>query len=340
MDGLLVVDKPAGPTSHDVVARVRRALRERRIGHTGTLDPRATGVLPLVIGRATRLARFFSSSDKRYRAVIHLGVRTDSGDADGEVIGNIYSGPLPTQDQVDDALSAFRGTFAQRPPAFSARKVAGRRSYELARSARAETPGSNSPARLGPSVGAADREPTAATVTAHTLTIVELAGCRLTLDVHCSAGFYIRALADDLGQRLGVGGHVEALRRTHSGGFSLDDAIPLDVAEADAASTARRVVPMDGLLPGLDAVRLTPDGLRAVAHGRDIGPVACAGVFPDVAENRTACPGDPVDPVDPVDGVGPVKPVAYVRLLDAAGRLVAIAEPAAPGLLHPSVVLM
>jgi tRNA pseudouridine55 synthase len=324
MDGLLVVDKPAGPTSHDVVARIRRALRERRIGHTGTLDPRATGVLPLVIGRATRLARFFSGSDKRYRAVIHLGIRTDSGDADGHVIGDSFSGSLPSQDQVDNALSAFRGTFAQRPPAFSARKVAGRRSYELARAARVETRGTDLAVRLGRQNAAAGHELTAATVTAHALEIVELAGSRLTLDIHCSAGFYVRALADELGQRLGVGGHVEALRRTHSGGFSLNDAIPLEVAEADAFSTARRVIAIDRLLPGLDAVRLTPDGVCAVAHGRDIGPAACAGVFPRVAE-RPGTSGEPP---------------AYVRLLDAAGHLVAIGEAAPPGLLHPSVVLM
>ena len=172
MDGLLVVDKPAGPTSHDVVARVRRTLHERRIGHTGTLDPRATGVLPLVIGRATRLARFFSTSDKRYRAVIHLGSRTDSGDADGEVIGDIFSGPLPSRGEVDDALSAFRGTFTQRPPAFSARKIAGRRSYELARSARVKERDSGAGARLGRQDAAADCEPTPARVTAHELSCV------------------------------------------------------------------------------------------------------------------------------------------------------------------------
>jgi tRNA pseudouridine55 synthase len=325
MDGLLVVDKPAGPTSHDVVARVRRTLHERRIGHTGTLDPCATGVLPLVIGRATRLARFFSTSDKRYHAVVRLGIRTDSGDAAGEVIGEIFSGPLPSRGEVDDALSAFRGTFSQRPPAFSARKIAGRRSYELARSARVKRRASDAGTTPGRQETEADRELPAARVTAHELEIVELQSCRLTLNIHCSAGFYVRALADDLGQRLGVGGHVESLRRTHSAGFSLDDAIPLEAAEADPGSAARRVVSMDRLLPGLDAVQLTPDGVSAVAHGRDIGPAACAGGFPHAAEGCSGAPG---------------APVLYVRLLDRAGRLVAIAEPTPRGLLHPSVVLM
>ena len=121
MDGLLVIDKPSGPTSHDVVARMRRCLQERRIGHTGTLDPLAPGVLPIVIGRATRLARFMSGSDKRYRAVVRLGVRTDSADADGQPIGDRYTGPLPTRDRIEEALVTFRGSFGQYPPVFSAK---------------------------------------------------------------------------------------------------------------------------------------------------------------------------------------------------------------------------
>ena len=135
MDGLLIVDKPAGPTSHDVVARVRRALGVRRIGHTGTLDPAATGVLPLVLGRATRLARFLSASDKAYEAVVHLGVATDTNDAEGAAAGPSYQGPLPSREVIDRALDAFRGTFLQQPPAYSAKKIDGQRSYRLARAA-------------------------------------------------------------------------------------------------------------------------------------------------------------------------------------------------------------
>src|SRR4029453_6840552 len=127
MDGLLVIDKPAGPTSHEVVARVRRALGERRIGHTGTLDPTATGVLPLVLGRATRLARFLSAGDKSYEAVLRLGVATDTNDAQGAPAGLSYQGPMPSYAAIDRALDAFRGTFLQQPPAFSAKKIDGRR---------------------------------------------------------------------------------------------------------------------------------------------------------------------------------------------------------------------
>src|SRR5262250_1793281 len=123
MDGLLVIDKPAGPTSHDVVARVRRVLGERRIGHTGTLDPAASGVLPLVLGRATRLARFLSAGDKRYEAVVRFGVATDTYDAEGTPIGAARRGVTPPREEIDAMLRSFRGTFVQQPPAFSAKKI-------------------------------------------------------------------------------------------------------------------------------------------------------------------------------------------------------------------------
>src|SRR5262245_28364912 len=133
MDGLLVIDKTSGPTSHDVVATARRVLHERRIGHTGTLDPMATGVLPLVLGRATRLARFLTAHDKEYVATIRLGVRTDTGDAQGQPTGEPFRGAYPCAESIELALDRFRGTFMQQPPAFSAKKVEGRRSYRNAR---------------------------------------------------------------------------------------------------------------------------------------------------------------------------------------------------------------
>src|SRR5688572_21924316 len=133
MDGLLVVDKPVGPTSHDVVARVRRATGERRIGHTGTLDPGASGVLPLVLGRATRLARFLSGMDKGYAAVVRLGVSTDTFDAAGQSVGEPYCGGMPDRSAIERALESFCGTFLQQPPIFSAKKIGGVRSHRLAR---------------------------------------------------------------------------------------------------------------------------------------------------------------------------------------------------------------
>src|SRR5262245_22111215 len=146
LDGLIVIDKPTGPSSHDVVSRMRRVLGERRIGHTGTLDPLATGVLPLVVGRATRLARFMSASDKSYEAVVRLGVATDTADAEGSPLGSPFTGALPSRDEIDRALDAFRGTFMQQPPAFSAKKIGGKRSHRIAR--RAAWPQAPAPASV------------------------------------------------------------------------------------------------------------------------------------------------------------------------------------------------
>ncbi|HEX6736872.1 MAG TPA: tRNA pseudouridine(55) synthase TruB, partial [Vicinamibacteria bacterium] len=194
MNGVLVVDKPPGPTSHDVVDRVRRALGQRRAGHTGTLDPFASGVLPVCLGKATRLVRFLSEGEKHYRAQVRLGFATTTDDRLGQPLG------APRQVQVAEAdlrraLQGLTGELRQVPPAYSARRVAGRRLYALA--------------RAGVEV---ERE--AAPCTVHALELVSFAGERLELEVRCSPGTYVRALARDLGEALGVGGHLEELRRT------------------------------------------------------------------------------------------------------------------------------
>jgi tRNA pseudouridine55 synthase len=341
MDGLLVVDKPAGPTSHEVVARVRRALGERRVGHTGTLDPAATGVLPLVLGRATRLARFLSASDKSYEAVVHLGVATDTHDAEGVPVGAPYQGPLPSRDAIDRALDAFRGTFLQQPPAYSAKKIGGRRSYELARAASRDSQLScNGAGAPPPAPTDADASPETArhatpareprreprhggrrsladpvSVTTHTIELVSVDGDKVTLRVECSAGFYVRALADDLGERLGVGAHLFTLRRIRSGDFALDQALALDAIEREPDRGIAAVIPLSRMLPRLPSVTLTSQGVRHAAHGRNIGPE---------------------------DARGEVKFLqGFVRLLDPSGDLVAIAAQAgASGLLHPAIVLM
>jgi len=324
MDGLLIVDKPAGPTSHDVVARVRRALGVRRIGHTGTLDPAATGVLPLVLGRATRLARFLSASDKAYEAVVHLGVATDTNDAAGTAAGPSYQGPLPSCEVIDRALDAFRGTFLQQPPAYSAKKIDGQRSYRIARaSARAE--GESDP-DASPQAARHGRGrpplPGPVSVTTKAIDLIAVDGDRVTLRVECSAGFYVRALAHDLGERLGIGAHLLSLRRTRSGDITLDQGLPLDAIERDPACGIRAMIPLSRMLPGLSSVTLTSEGVRHAVHGRDIGPA------------------------DAHDGTGfGIRDLgfaeAFVRLIDPAGDLVAIAAPkGALGLLHPAVVLM
>ena len=295
MDGLLVIDKPVGPTSHDVVARMRRVLGERRIGHTGTLDPNASGVLPLVIGRATRLAKFLSGGRKTYEAVVRLGIATDTFDAEGTPTGAPWTGPLPAREAVEAALAGFRGAFMQQPPAHSAKKIDGQRSYVAARAGLAVRP-----------------EP--APVTVEHLDIVDLADGDLTLRVECSAGFYVRSLAHDLGVQLGTGAHLSALRRTVSAGLTIEDAMPLEFAERSRDDAVGAVLPLEAMLPQLPAVVLTDEGLLRVAHGRNVGRH-------DVAS-------------------GPLDARVPIRLVDQRGQLVAIGESTeVPGVLHPSVVL-
>jgi len=309
MDGLLIVDKPAGPTSHDVVARVRRALGVRRIGHTGTLDPAATGVLPLVLGRATRLARFLSASDKAYEAVVHLGVATDTNDAEGTSAGPSYQGPLPSRDAIDRALDAFRGTFLQQPPAYSAKKIDGQRSYSIARASAHGRPPLPAPV----------------SVTTQAIDLIAVEGNSVTLRVECSAGFYVRALAHDLGERLGIGAHLLRLRRTRSGDVTIDQSLTLAAIERDPTCGVRAVIPLSRMLPGLSSVMLTSEGVRHAVHGRDLGP------------GDTEKGVRPLFAADAEKGSYPF----FVRLIDPAGELVAIAAPkGALGLLHPAVVLM
>jgi len=324
MDGLLVVDKPSGPTSHDVVARMRRVLREKRIGHTGTLDPLATGVMLLVVGKATRLAKFLSGSDKSYDAVVRLGFATDTADAQGRPLGPAHDGPLPSRDEIDAALEPFRGTFLQQPPAFSAKKIAGQRSYKLARAAARLKP-SRSDAELSdpPAPPAPLVLPAPVSVTTTRLEILSTEADTVTLRVDCSAGFYIRSLAHDLGERLGVGAHLAALRRTRTGDFGLDRSIPLDAAERDPEQAAAALVPLADMLPGLPAVVLTADEAARVSRGQEVRPG-------DTAQRSKSN----------LQPSAPSPQPSFVRLLDQRGDLVAMAQPTASGALHPSVVLV
>lgn len=311
MDGVLVVDKPVGLTSHDVVARVRRAVGERRVGHTGTLDPGASGVLPLVIGRATRLARFISAAEKTYEAVIRLGVATDTGDSDGIPMGPDSPAVMPSTMAVDSALNAFRGTFTQQPPAFSAKKIDGRRSHRLARARRRQAALTTDPAAPPPS-----ELPAPVVVTAQ-VDLLEVNERTLRLRIRCSAGFYVRALARDLGDRLGTGGHLVQLRRTCSGDFTLADAVALDVVERSREQALGATVPLSRMLPGFPSAILTPEGVQRALHGRDVGPDDLVRRF-DASSDRT-----------------------WVRLFTEQGALVGLARLIArSGALHPSIVLL
>jgi len=311
IDGLLVIDKPAGPTSHDVVARARRALREKRIGHTGTLDPLATGVLALVIGRATRLAAFLSAGEKEYDATVRLGSATDTYDS----LGTVRSpGSTPvtqiTAAQVEASLARFRGAFDQVPPPFSAKKIAGVPAYRLARKQK--------DVALSP-----------VPVVVHSLRLMEMTDDVLRLRMTTSAGFYVRSLAHDLGADLGCGGYLESLRRTRAGRFGLDRAVPLEDLERDPDSALDRMVPLSDVLAEIPAVRVTAAGAERAAHGNFLRPQ-------DFAETGPV-PGSRPDGEDP--GTGPVRE-QRVRVIDGAGRLIAIAAAGADGVLRPSVVLV
>ena len=216
MNGLLLVDKPGGMTSHDVVARVRRATQEKSIGHLGTLDPMATGLLPLVLGKYTRLAQFFGSLEKHYTGTIRFGFATDTYDAEGAPTG-LASAVSPTLEQVRALAVGFLGTTEQMPPPYSAKKIAGKPAYTLAR------------AGIVPQLKPA-------TVTIELFCIEGLAEEVATFSIQISSGGYVRSVAHELGARLGCGGHLASLRRTRAGAFSLGDALSLSEVEAIAAA--------------------------------------------------------------------------------------------------------
>ncbi len=260
LDGLLIVDKPAGPTSHDVVALVRRLSATRRVGHGGTLDPFATGVLPVFLGRATRLVEFHLGGRKGYRATVCFGAVSTTDDLEGELAP--IAGPPVAREAVEAALGPLRGPIEQRPPHYSALKIGGRRAYALARA--------GEPAELRPR-----------SVTIHRLELVEWDARDperpiAILDVECSAGTYVRSLARDLGAAVGGGAYLGALTRTSSGPFTLADAIPLEAVRAAASEgpTAFRALlrPLDAGLDALPVLHLTAAEVDDVARGRFVRP--------------------------------------------------------------------
>lgn len=251
MDGVIVIDKPEGWTSHDVVNKVRRIAGTKKVGHLGTLDPIATGVLPLVIERATRLAQFYTRSDKIYEGTVHFGWSTTSYDRAGEATSEKVDVHLTTG-ELEAALGPFRGEIAQRPPAVSAKKVGGRRSYELARK--------NIAVELA-----------AVPIHIYELTLLELNGSDARLRVHCSGGTYMRSIAHDLGQALGSGAHLTELRRLASGEFEIDQARTLEQLEALAAEDrlVDAFVPAEKLLPGFPSVYVDELTAAQVRNGRN-----------------------------------------------------------------------
>jgi len=306
MDGVLVIDKPAGVTSHDVVARTRHILRERRIGHTGTLDPFATGVLVVMLGKATRLAQFLSGVDKEYEAIIRLGFATDTGDRTGTPV----PGPqLPTNrnwnaPEIEAAMQSLRGDIDQVPPMYSAKKIAGKKLYELA--------------RRGESV---ERQPIPVCI--HEFEAIKPGGQLVkdnldgTFDFHarvaCSSGTYVRTLAEDFGKRLSVGAHLAELRRTRVGDLTIDQAITLEQLKVHFGeeSLGTVLLPPGAALSRLPFVHLSGEDVRRANHGREV----------NIAEAEWA------------DGEN-------VKMCDADEQLIAVGQyDANAKRLHPRVVL-
>ncbi|MFZ4985532.1 MAG: tRNA pseudouridine(55) synthase TruB [Blastocatellia bacterium] len=258
-DGILIIDKPAGWTSHDVVAKARGILRTRRIGHTGTLDPFATGVLVLCLNRATRVARFLTGHEKEYVATIRLGWRTETGDLTGQMIGEPLDPRDFTRAGIEAAVSHLRGPITQIPPMFSAKKQAGRKLYELARAGKEveRAPIEVTISRLDLlSVNNPDHDPPA-----------------LDLEVHvtCSAGTYIRTLAEDVGQRLGVGAHLVALRRLRAGRCLITEALTLEaVAGAVSDGTIEAAVHPMATVLDLPVHHISEEETVAIGHGRPL----------------------------------------------------------------------
>lgn len=275
LDGILVVAKPAGPTSHDIVALVRRLAATRRVGHGGTLDPFASGVLPVFLGHATRVVEYHLADRKVYRATVCFGASSTTDDLEGELTP--ADGPAPGRADVEGAIAGFLGVIVQRPPAYSAVKVGGRRAYAMA--------------RAGEAVVIPERE-----VTIHRLDLLSWDAADperpiAVVDVECSAGTYVRALARDLGTALGTAAYLGALTRTASGPFILADAVALDDVRGATATGAEGLLPLlrpiDAGLEAFPEVDLTDAEVAAVARGQFVTPTAGIPPAADAYRLRT-----------------------------------------------------
>ena len=293
MDGIIVVDKPAGWTSHDVVNRMRRLAGTRKVGHLGTLDPMATGVLPMVIGRATRLAQFFMRSDKIYDARVRFGQSTNTYDREGTTTSSPVE-PVLSREMLEQQLEAFRGEFLLRPPPVSAKKVQGTPAYRLARK--------QIEVELQP-----------VPVHVYKLNLIALEGPEASLWAHCSAGTYIRSIAHELGEAMGCGAHLSALRRMRAGDFSIEQARTMEELEtlAREGRLNEALIPASQLLPEFPSVIVDDTTAGRVRQGRDF----------------------PASPFRAVSGT------RYVKAVSTGGQLVAIGEAKLPHIYHPVVVL-
>ncbi|MFN2577617.1 MAG: tRNA pseudouridine(55) synthase TruB [Pyrinomonadaceae bacterium] len=287
VDGALIIDKAAGMSSHDVVAQVRKIIGTRRVGHTGTLDPFATGVLVVLIGKATRLMQFLSGAEKEYEALIRLGYATETGDLTGVPVAGTFIKETHRlagmhREEIESALSSLRGEMDQIPPMYSAKKVKGRKLYELAR--RGEEI-ERAPVRITISAFAAiERDD-------NLLKENEDGTGDLVVRVVCSAGTYIRTLAEDFGKRLGLGAHLATLRRTRAGCFKITDAHTLEqiVELAESGLLERAFISPDATLGHLPALDLSANDVRRVLNGMDLQPEHTAWAGGQAVRLRGEC---------------------------------------------------
>lgn len=257
MDGIVIVDKPQGWTSQDVTARLRRVFSTRRIGHGGTLDPMATGVLPVFVGRATRAVEFFEHAEKTYETVLRLGITTDTEDMTGTVLTE--ENVSFTEEQLQETLAAFRGEILQVPPMYSALKVNGQKLCDLA--------------RKGKTV---ERQPRSITI--HGLTLVERGENTLRLRVRCSKGTYIRTLCKDIGEKLGCGGCMESLRRVAAGEYTIDEAVPLQTL-LDTEEPEKYLRDVDTMFRNYPAVTLTANQETRCRNGNAFSVSLAPGTY-------------------------------------------------------------
>lgn len=252
VSGVLVIDKPVGLTSHDVVQIIRRGTGIRRAGHTGTLDPRASGVLVVLIGPAVRLSEYVSASDKRYQATIRLGSSTDTFDSEGRITGGSPVDNI-TEEQFEEVLDQFIGEIEQVPPPYSAVKVQGRKAYDMARE--------GEEVELEPRI-----------IQVYSLELIEWAPPEVVVDVFCSSGTYVRSLANDLGNTLGCGAHLVGLRRTKSGRFTLRDAVPLRRLQESfiAGDWYKYLIPAAEALADWPMIELDADDVELIRHGHRV----------------------------------------------------------------------
>ena len=303
ISGVLVMDKPAGLTSHDVVARVRKILNQRHVGHFGTLDPFATGVLPVSVGKATRFAQFYLKSRKSYEGAIHFGFSTDTYDATGTATSEAVV-VAPEAALLDDSFRQFTGRLLQTPPPFSAKHIGGVRAYELARQ--------HKPVTLAP-----------VEVEIYALELLSLEGAKVRFAVECSGGTYVRSLAHDLGQKLGCGAHLAALRRTAVAEFVLSRAVTLERLQKCAQENT-----LESCFVRLEA--LLPDCPELVVRGREEVSVRHGHAFELAQSLRPGRGGAP--------GLAPA--ANLLKILGQERRLIAVARHVSGHIYHPNLVLV